>query len=293
MKLSECIEQFMIIKKADSREATIKYYDAKLKIISRYLGDYEVEAIDKVVISDFTNKQKLRNPKISPRTLNYYRQIIVRVIKEITGRLIKITKLRVVPPDVKRVSDENISKIIHYYENNIDKANNHKYFLIIRIFLDTGVRINELVNIMVKNINIPYRTIKLETTKTGVPRVVFFSYETQMLLLSYMNKYITNQSYLFPSKKGDSHIQRESIYRALMRLQKRLKIKQSISPHKWRHTFAKSYLTHGGDLSSLQSILVHTQLTTTEMYLKFDYNELRKIYDQTMKNDSNPDTNIK
>jgi len=171
MKFKERIDQFVILKKAETRPATMKYYSAKLGMIERYLGDVEDTDINELVIADFTNKQKKRNPKISPRTLNYYRQIIVRIIKDTTGRKIKIKRLNETRPFIKSVDEANIYKIIKYFSSNIEQYENHKYLLIIKLLTETGVRLTELVNIEVKNINISFRAIQLDRTKTGASRV--------------------------------------------------------------------------------------------------------------------------
>jgi integrase/recombinase XerD len=105
-----------------------------------------------------------------------------------------------------------------------------------------------------------------------------------MILFSYIGKYIKKDKYLFPGISPTKHIRSESIYKALIRLQKRLGIDQSISAHKFRHTFAKRYIKKGGDLSSLQSLLGHTELSTTEMYLRFNIDELKQAYDNIMSN---------
>ena len=262
----------------------MRYYETKLNMIERYLGNLEDDEINELVIAEFTNKQKIRNPNISARTLNYYRQIIVRVIKDTTSRKITIKKLKETKPFIKSIDEDNINKIINYYRDNIKQFNNHKYLLIVQLLLDTGVRITELVNIEVKNVNVVFRAIQLDRTKTGVARIVFFNDETKIILYSYLSKYIKNQKYLFPGENDETHMHTESIYRTLIRLQKKLGIEQSISPHKFRHTFAKKYIKRGGDLSSLQSLLGHTELSTTEMYLRFNIDELKENYDRTMSN---------
>ncbi|MGE4572192.1 MAG: tyrosine-type recombinase/integrase [Candidatus Izemoplasmatales bacterium] len=282
MKFSECIVKFRLLKQAKVSSETMRYYNGKLPIIERYLGNHDVADIDEYTIAQFVIDQQKRNPSISNRTLNYYTKIITRIVKDITGREIKIQKRTERKQRIPRVSEDNILKILKYYQNNIDFANNKKYYLIIRLFLETGVRLNELVNIKIKNINLPLRSIYLDVTKSQRDRMVYFSKETRILLLSYIDTYIEDQIYLFPSKNGNSHLQKQSLYKTVYRLQNRLGIEQSISPHKWRHTFAKKYKRRGGDLPSLQAILGHTELNTTKMYLDYEDDELKEIYDQIM-----------
>jgi site-specific recombinase XerD len=283
MLMNDAIEKFMILVVSDLSEGTQRYYHEKIPIIKRYLGNVDIDTIDKFTIADFTIKQRERRPGISNRTLNYYRDIIVRIIKTVSGRELDINKLTTQKATPKKVDDSIIDTIMDYYLSDLNKYSNHKYYLILKLFLDTGVRIRELVNIKLDNINYQLRAIYLDTTKTKVHRFVFFTKETEILILSYINKYNVNGEYLFPRKDGTGHANGADVAKKLYLLQHRLGIKKSISPHKWRHTFAKKYLRSGGDLSSLQQLLGHTELTTTEIYTKFDDEDLKEIYDKVMK----------
>jgi site-specific recombinase XerD len=116
---------------------------------------------------------------------------------------------------------------------------------------------------------------------------VFFTGVTERLLQEYLNRKLASSDYLFPGWNGLGHITAESIYRVLQRLQKRLDINQSISAHKWRHTFAQNYLKKGGNTATLQKLLGHSDLRTTEMYLKFNKEYLKNMYDKYMGKENN------
>ena len=193
-----------------------------------------------------------------------------------------IKKLKETKPSIEGIKDVNIKKIFNYYNMHIEQYNNLKYYLIAKLLYDTGVRLNELINVKIANIDIPLRCIYLANSKTGEPRFVFFKESTRTLLNSYLNKEDEDTPYLFPSLDGTGHIRGESIYRAFRRLQERLEIKQSISPHKFRHTFAQLYLLNGGNTATLQKYLGHSELSTTEMYLRFNKEYLKEMYDKTM-----------
>jgi len=104
-----------------------------------------------------------------------------------------------------------------------------------------------------------------------------------MILYSYLEKLKHKSKYLLTAQDYKRPMNPVTVYRALIRLQERLGIEQSISPHKFRHYFAKKFIKKGGDLSSLQTILGHTELSTTEMYLRFNIDELKENYDEIMK----------
>ena len=62
------------------------------------------------------------------------------------------------------------------------------------------------------------------------------------------------------------------------RLRKKLNINQSISPHKWRHTFATHFVKKNGNMEVLRQIMGHTSLKTTQKYLHIDKETLREEY---------------
>jgi site-specific recombinase XerD len=57
-----------------------------------------------------------------------------------------------------------------------------------------------------------------------------------------------------------------------------LNIQDNITPHKWRHTFATTFLRRGGDLETLRMLLGHSNLKTTQKYLHLNHQDIRKQY---------------
>lgn len=66
-------------------------------------------------------------------------------------------------------------------------------------------------------------------------------------------------------------------------LRERLKIVETILPHKWRHTFATRFLRNGGDIETLRLLLGHTNLSTTQMYLHLAKDDLISNYNKVIK----------
>jgi len=284
MKMNQALDGFMIMKKANFKEETARYYKGKVPTIRNHLGDKEVSEIRDVDIANFLMQLKKRNPKISTRTLRKYVDIVISIVNKDrkTDDKINYKKPKVKTVKIRRVSDQNIDKILTYYKENLHYVNNHKYYLMIKLFLDTGVRINELVNIKMKNINFDMNSIYLDVTKIDDDRTVYFTKDTKQLLLSYIANFIDNHEYLFYGQNGTGHMRRDSIYKTLDRLQKRLGIEQSISPHKWRHTFGTKALRKTGDIEVVRQLLGHKNITTTQMYLDYEDEYIKKVYDKFM-----------
>lgn len=283
MTFEEASQKFLILKKAETSKTNISYYMDKIPIINRYIGSIEVSKIDKFTIAEFTIKQQERNSTISNRTLNYYRDIIKRVLKDVCNIELEINSLKVKKKVIPDLSDEVINEIFNHLLTNYNKSkiysHYYKYYFITRLILDTGVRINELVNIKVKNLDLVSRTIRLEVTKNDKERYVFFSEEVKKIYYEYIKKYETSE-YLFPGKEPGSHLTKKAIGKVLYKIQVRLDLNVSISPHKWRHTMATRFLASGGTVVVLHHILGHENIETTMIYEHLNKKQLHKMYNE-------------
>ncbi|MDE6584976.1 MAG: tyrosine-type recombinase/integrase, partial [Anaeroplasmataceae bacterium] len=91
----------------------------------------------------------------------------------------------------------------------------------------------------------------------------------------YLDKYHNKKcEYLFITKAFQP-MQVDSVYDLLAKLKKTLQIEQSISPHKWRHTFATNLINENVNLHSIMQVLGHTQYSTTARYLHQNQNKLK------------------
>lgn len=270
----------MKLQKAETSEGNHRYLKDKFKIILTYLGEYDCSSIDEYVVADFTQAQKERNPSISISSLNKYRALVKRVLKNICNQEIAVKKLKENKKTIEVVDQVTIDKIFSYYKQHLESENKLKYYLLFRLLLNTGLRINELLHVKVGDVDFKINTIHVRITKTNEERWVFYDNETSIILQSYIFKYLI-RGYIFQRADG-SPMEYKTIQKSITRLKRALNIKKSISPHKWRHTFATNYIMNGGDTASLQKILGHSNLSTTERYLHLNLDLLRKRYLEVM-----------
>ncbi|MDC0456780.1 tyrosine-type recombinase/integrase [Alphaproteobacteria bacterium] len=157
------------------------------------------------------------------------------------------------------------------YELLEKKTKSLRTLVVLEILYSTGMRISELVCLPLSDfINI---TDKLQIKgKGGVYRIVVFNKESLdkiSLWLRYrsFSKVFINNKYMFPEKNGNTHISRQTIYKDINNLSKSIGLEdKDITPHKIRHSFATHLLNRGADLRSLQKLLGHADISTTEIY---------------------------
>lgn len=287
MKINEAISIFKDYVTATKTLGTQNYYKFYFKRIQNYFENIEVENIGKQEITSFIMYIKRENPQIKNISINKHIVTLKTIIKYSTDRIIDFKKLQEQKQIIPILSDSVIDTIFGYYEKTSKKKYEFRNYLIFRLLLDTGLRINELLNLKVSDLDFFSRAIHVKFTKTSNDRYVFFTEKTKVLLLKYILEY-PSTNYLFFDFKTNKPLITSSIESLVHRLKNHLKIKASISPHKWRHTFATNFINRGGNLESLRLILGHENLKTTQKYLHLTKKDLFDEYSKVMRHIDNP-----
>ena len=144
---------------------------------------------------------------------------------------------------------------------------------ILEILYSTGMRVSEFISLPLSDF-IKINDLLQIKGKGGVYRHVAFNKESKNMIEMWLShrssieKFINNK-YIFPSKNGIGHITRQSVYKELLELSRSTNMNISrVTPHKIRHSFATHMLNRGADLRSLQKLLGHADISTTEIYTK-------------------------
>ena len=145
----------------------------------------------------------------------------------------------------------------------------------------TGVRCSELIAISLQDINFSEKTM-LITGKGRKQRLVLFGNKAKNKILEYIEKErvldVKKDTALFLNCKGNKLTSR-TIQTICNMFSKCLKSKKIITPHKIRHSFATHLLNAGMDLRSLQELLGHQSLASTEKYTHVTTKDLQEMYD--------------
>jgi integrase/recombinase XerD len=153
---------------------------------------------------------------------------------------------------------------------------------IFELLYSCGLRISEAIEILYSNIDFEGSYIKV-TGKGNKERIVPFGEEAMRLLRKYIFESRSGilgsreSDYLFISKKG-SKLNRKSVWRLLKNYVMRTKINKNITPHTLRHSFATHLIENGADLRSVQELLGHVDISTTQIYTHLAKKKLQDIH---------------
>lgn len=173
----------------------------------------------------------------------------------------------------------DLEKVLAAYPLN--SVINIRNALILEMLYSTGLRVSELSNLELKNININEKEIKV-FGKGSKERIVYFGEPCLKLLNLYLNKAYkelnTNKlDFLLLSKTGKK-INDRQIRTIVDKAAKEANLNYKISPHTLRHTFATHMLNEGSDLRSVQELLGHSNLSTTQIYTHLSNEQIRDVY---------------
>ena len=177
----------------------------------------------------------------------------------------------------KILTEDEVDLLISEVQKETTK-NHEMMHCIIELLYSTGIRISELINLTYNSVN------KIENSlivrgKGKKQRAVILTNSAKMAISKWKSKrdtlkYAVSSKYLFPGVKKD-HISRQSVAHQIKKIALAANIKHiNISPHSFRHSFASHLLNRGADLRSIQIMLGHSNISTTQMYTQVENKRL-------------------
>ncbi|MDP4012728.1 MAG: tyrosine-type recombinase/integrase [Candidatus Nanoarchaeia archaeon] len=155
----------------------------------------------------------------------------------------------------------------------LDHSKNLKNKIMIEFLYSSGLRVSELANLKIKDLNLEEKTGLLKSGKGGKDRFFIMS----ELLVKDLKEYLKNHKEEYLLIGFDGPISTRSIQKSIQRTAKRANIQKKIYPHLLRHAFATHLLEDGVDIRHIQVLLAHSNLQTTAWYTQVSTKELKKI----------------
>jgi site-specific recombinase XerD len=243
-------------------------------------------------------KQKLhdyrskRGRELTVRTKNHH----LTVLRAFLRYLVQEEELDVYPPDrVKRFKEEQRKVKVLYSEElrrliaapDTSKREGKRDKAILELFFSTGLRLTELRNLNRKDLNYQTREISVRGKRQKL-RVVFLSDAAVAALKDYVESRLDHLHPLFIRSHEKAHTALppgESFRLTVRSIQKLVKkyallagIVTDPSPHTLRHSFATDLLRNGADLRSVQELLGHKDLSTTQIYTHVTNPQLKEVH---------------
>ena len=203
--------------------------------------------------------------------------------------LIETPKLGRKLPDVLNTNE------IDLLMNAIDLGHpqGHRNRAILETLYGSGLRVSELTELSLSNLFFDEEMIRV-TGKGNKQRLVPMGKFSKKYLEVYLkevrplqkinHKY---QDYVFLNRNGAA-LTRQMIFSIIQSLAKQIQIKKRIGPHTFRHSFATHLLENGADLRTIQVLMGHESITTTEVYTHLDRQHLKKVMEKYHPRKSNP-----
>lgn len=219
-------------------------------------------------------KARSVNRKIS--TLRSYFKFLVRMDYLSTNPMLKI----IPPKSVKKIPvfvDQD-SMLALLNEVSFEKGFiGERDKLIIELFYVTGIRLSELINIKISDINFDGCSVKV-LGKRNKERIIPLSNSIANEISSFILKYDL-RTYLFTNLKKQK-VYNKLVYRVVKKYVSKISSIDKNSPHILRHTFATHMLNNGADINAIKELLGHANLSATQVYTHNTIDKLKLIYKQ-------------
>ncbi|MDP4038912.1 MAG: tyrosine-type recombinase/integrase [bacterium] len=275
---------------------TVENYSHYLNRFYEFAGDINVAKIDINLISKWrqwlNRKTNDDGRKISRVTQNYHLIALRSFLKYLSRRNIKTLPAEKVElattkrPQVSFLSKDEVNALFESIEGSSQLDMRNK--AIIELLFSTGLRVSELVNLDRGHINLRKGEFSVRG-KGQKDRPVYLTRSATVALESYLKTRADNFKPLFIHYSGSKSDLNEgnytrltvrSVQRIIEKYARLAGINKKVTPHTLRHSFATDLLTNGADLRSVQSMLGHTNIATTQVYTHLTDPQLKKVHKQ-------------
>ena len=282
-ELKKSLKDFLRIK--NYSEHTISNYERDVNRFLKYLTEKKIDPndISTSIITGwiiFLRKSGLGNRSIQRNISslkNFYKFLFKSgTIESNCFEYVQSPKINETLP--KALTPEDVEKLLSFEPKTFSDARD-KAFL--ELLYSSGLRVSEAINVDIASFESDLNFVKVlgKGNKQRLLPVGKYAKDAILAWLEIRNKNINSTDALFTNKYGN----RISV-RAMQQRIYKISIAQGmspVSPHMLRHSFATHILESSGDLRSIQEMLGHSSLSTTQIYTKLNFQQLAKIYDKS------------
>lgn len=280
------IEEFIDYLRFEKKysENTISSYKRDLNKTNTYIKK-DFAKLNKKDIQNYIQKiSKSKNASSVSRSIStlksFYKFLELNKYTNKTP-LTTITNPKTVKKLPKILSEEEIEKLL---DINLKTDFDYRNKAMLELMYSSGLRVSELINLNVNDIDLSNASVRI-FGKGSKERII----PLNDYAIDALNNYILTHrrslfkhgesNYLFLNNHGNK-MTRQGFFKILEKIAKEKGIKSELSPHTLRHSFATHLLKHGADLRSIQELLGHSDISTTQIYTHITSERLQKNYEE-------------
>lgn len=289
MKMERVIREFVAYLHTTKKTSTNTEvsYQRDLKKVVAYLGSLGLKDIREVRdlhLQGYINQMERENFASSSisRSVASIRALFQYLFKE--GEIQKDPSENLKPPKVEKrtpeiLSVEEVDRLLKQPDPNTPKGVRDTAML--ELLYATGMRVSELIHLNTSDVNLQFGYVTCHDN--GKERVIPIGSVSRRAMIQYMDhargEFVKNneEKALFTNCSGKP-MSRQGFWKVLKGYADDAGIKGDITPHTLRHSFAVHMLQNGADVKSVQEMLGHSDISTTQIYLSMNMSKMRDVY---------------
>ena len=278
--IDEFIDYLRLEKKYS--ENTISSYKRDLNKINSYLKKDFIKLTKADIQKYIQDLSKNKNSNTISRTISslksFYKFLEINKYTN-TNPLTTIISPKTARKLPKVLSEEEVNKLL---DINLNNDFDYRNKAMLELMYSSGLRVSELINLTVNDVDLKNSLVRIFGKGSKERIVPLNDYATEALnnyILYHRPKLFKQKesNYLFLNNHGNQ-MTRQGFFKTLKKIAKEKGIKSELSPHTLRHSFATHLLKYGADLRSIQELLGHSDISTTQIYTHITNEMLEKNY---------------
>lgn len=300
MKIETAIREFLEhleIEKGRSQKTIANYHF----YLQRFANESKIKEVEKIT-NDVVRGYRLwlnrqvdsNNQPLQKNTQNYHlialrsflKYLAKRDVKTLAAEKIELAKMP--QRQIEFMEGSELESILQSpLKDEAPAVIKLRNRAILELFFSTGLRISELCSLKKTDVNLTRDEFTIRG-KGSKLRIVFLSNQAKSCIADYLQKRTDTSPYMFVAhdraqkgrdeKKDEEPLTPRSIQRMIKKMAMIAGVNKKITPHVMRHSFATDLLQNGADIRSVQTMLGHSSITTTQIYTHVTDRQLKEIY---------------
>lgn len=262
-------------------------YKRDLEKVQHFMAERDIQEITAISEQDLEDYVKyLEDNKFAAATVSrniaslkafYHYMVQEGIVPEDISESLKAPKIEKKIPEI--MSPDEVVRLLEQPSGDSPKEVRDKAML--ELLYATGIRVTELITLKISDVNMPMNFILCRDRNKE--RVIPFGTAAKNALARYLDgtrdEMLENKAsdVLFANCSGQP-MSRQGFWKLIKYYAKKADIKADITPHTLRHSFAAHLVENGADLRSVQEMLGHSDISTTQIYANLNHSHIREVY---------------